>query len=124
MPTTPTALRGINRGLKRYKYRCYEQVRVTYNGMGCEWSHGFFRTDTMARTAISSKGNPFDLDGPDEVLNRRRVGDDNPDMFCPRRGEGREFEFERGAQRINAWHRHRSDDCVNPPLDDEDWIDD
>jgi hypothetical protein len=28
------------------------------------------------------------------------------------------------AQRTNAWHRKRSEDCVNPPEDDEDWIDD
>lgn len=106
----------------RFKNRCYEQVRVAYNGMGCEWTHGYFQVDEVARLHRRPNSNRFDHDDPNYDLGRRRDSDDNPDFWDAAEGEGKGFPFERGAERHNTWHRKRIEGCVSPIEDDEQWV--
>ena len=106
----------------KFKNRCYEQVRVAYKGMGCEWTHGYYQTDESARQHLRPYGNRFDHDDPNYDLNRRRDPEDNPDMWDASEGEGKGFPFERGAERHNAWHRKRTEGCAIPEEDDEQWV--
>ena len=113
------------RGFKRYKYRCYEQVRVAYNGMGCEWSHNYFRDEMQARADIPDNSRRTEENSYEEVEDFRRTGMDSWGRMGIRNGEGMVFTpwFEEEAVIENLWHRKRSDRCVNAPLDDDEWAD-
>lgn len=127
MSSSVTLFRGLNRGLRRYKYRCYEQVRTASNGMGCEWSHNYFRDETVARNDPVESDRRTEVGGYEDAAEYRRTG-----MNLWGKAGERDYEgvggyttfFEEAAIRDNAWHRKRSENCVNPSLDDEDWIDD
>lgn len=106
----------------KFKNRCYEQVRTASNGMGCQWSHGYFSNDLMARRLDGCEGNRHDHDDPNLAVDHSRDPNNSPDFFCAIKGEGKGPEFEQDAQRLNNWHRRRTKDCVNPTEDDEEWL--
>lgn len=105
-----------------FKNRCYEQVRTASNGMGCEWTHGYFSNDMMARCLVGYEGNRDDHDDPTLAVNHSRDPNNCPDYWCSISGEGKGPEFEQDAQRLNSWHRRRAEGCVNPIEDDEEWL--
>lgn len=105
-----------------FKNRCYEQVRTASNGMGCEWTHGYFSNDWKARQHTCQEGNRNDHDDPFGVIDHSRDPNNSPDYWCAISGEGKGPEFEQTAQRKNSWHRKRSEGCVNPIEDDEEWL--
>ena len=126
MPSSVTSVRGLNRGLKRYKNRCYEQVRVSFNGMGCEWSHNYFRDEWDARLDRPDYSRRTEADGHEETPEFHRTGSDLWGRSGVRDGQGSAFLTwcEDESIRSNGWHRKRDEGCVNPLEDDEDWIDD
>ena len=127
MSSSVLPLRRLNRGLRRYKPRCYEQVRVAYLGMGCEWSHNYWRDEMMARDDAPDNSRRTEMDGHGETPEYHRTGMEFWGKVGIRDGQGVcgfTPAFESDSIRDNGWHRKRSEDCVNPPDDDEDWIDD
>lgn len=127
MSSSVTSLRGLNRGLKRYKYRCYEQVRTASNGMGCEWSHNYWRSEWESRVDRPDYSRRTEADGHEETPEYRRTGMNMWGKAGEREAEGvggHTTDFEADAIRDNNWHRKRSDECINPTDTDEDWIDD
>lgn len=127
MPSSVTSVQGLNRGLKRYKNRCYEQVRVAYNGMGCEWSHNYFRDEYSARVDLPDYSRRTEVDGHEESPEFHRTCMELWGKAGIRNGQGVSGftpAFESDSIHDNGWHRKRSEDCVNAPEDDEDWIDD
>lgn len=127
MSSSVTSVRGINRGLKRYKNRCYEQVRVAYNGIGCEWTHNCYRDEWNARDDLPDYSRRTEADGHEETPEFHRTGSELWGRAGVRDGQGTSGytpAFEAASIRDNGWHRKRSEDCVDAPEDDEDWIDD
>lgn len=103
----------------KLKYRCYENVRLAYNGMGCEWSHNFYQTDEHARKLTTEDDHRTDYqDRENQRLARRDV--DEIYEFASRVGQGKGFYFNRVAERDNLWHRQRTEGCVFPDDDEED----
>lgn len=127
MSSSVTLYRGLNRGLKRYKYRCYEQVRTASNGMGSEWSHNYYRDEVMSRNDLPDYSHRTEQAGHEATPEYRRTG-----MRLWGKAGERDFEgvscyttlFEEAAIRDNEWHRKRDSSCVNPSLNEEDWNDD
>jgi hypothetical protein len=127
MASSVTSVRGLNKGNRRYKNRCYEQPRVASNGMGCEWTHNYFRDEWTSRLDPPDSSRRTEADGHEETPEAHRTGVDFWGRAGLRDGQGACLfigAFEVSAIRDNDWHRKRSEDCINPPDDDEDWIDD
>lgn len=106
----------------KLKYRCYENVRLAYNGMGCEWSYNFFQTDEHARKLTAEDNHRADYQDWDNHRLLRRDNDDDDHFMRAGRNNtnGKGTHFERMAMRDNDWHRKRAEGCVYPDPDEGD----
>lgn len=109
---------------KVFKNRCYEQVRIGHNGLGCQWIHGYYRPECISRLDTVDRSRRYDLGMLEdrEFFSARECLADN--LFVSSRGgELKGLVFDVIAQREDRWYRKRDEGCVNP-YDDEEWTND